>query len=82
MKANIIVDISPSISYLGKILVLKLWAKMLTVNLQKSMEDRVDFLPADKHESFLKIDSITFGLHSRACPRYPKQLHNIFAIKK
>ena len=34
-------------------MVLKLWAKMLTVNLQKSMEDRIDFLPADKHESFL-----------------------------
>ena len=53
MKANIIVDISLSIPYLGKILVLKLGAKTLTVNLQKSMEDRGDFLPADKHDSFL-----------------------------
>ena len=44
MKANIIVDISLSIPYLGKILVLKLWAKMLTVNLQKNMEDIVEFL--------------------------------------
>ena len=52
MKANIIADISLSIPYLGKILVLKLWAKMLAVNLQKNMEDRVDFLPADKHDSF------------------------------
>ena len=24
----------------------------------------VDFLPADKRESFLQIDSITLGLHS------------------
>ena len=64
MKVNI-VDISPPIPYLfGKILVLYLWAKMLTTNLQKSMGDEVDFLPADKHERFLQIDSITLGVHS------------------
>ena len=55
---------------------------MLTVNLQKSMEDEVHFLPADKHESFLQIDSINFGVYSRAFPKYPKQVQNIFAIKK
>ena len=64
MKVNI-VDISPPIPYLfGKILVLYLWAKMLTTNLQKSMGDEVDFVPADKHENFLQIDSITLGVHS------------------
>ena len=34
-------------------LVLELWAKTLTVNFQKIMEDEVDFLAADKHERFL-----------------------------
>ena len=55
---------------------------MLTVNLQESMEDEVDFLPADKQESFLQIDSINFGVHRRTCPKYPKQVQNIFAKKK
>ena len=27
--------------------------------IQKSMEDEVDLLPGDKHESFLQIDSVT-----------------------
>ena len=44
------------------------------------MEDEVNFLPADKHESFLQVD-ITLGVHSQACPKYPKQqVYNIFAI--
>ena len=33
----------------------------------------VDFLPANKHEDFLQGDSITLGLHSQTCPKYPKQ---------
>ena len=33
----------------------------------------VDFLPANKHESFLQVDSITLGLLSQAFPKYPKQ---------
>ena len=52
----------------GRIVVLYLWAKMLTTNLQKSMGDEVDFLPADNHESFLQIDSITLGVHSWSYP--------------
>ena len=32
----------------------------------------VDFLPANKHERFLQVDSTTLGLHSQACPKYPK----------
>ena len=42
MKANI-VDISPPTPYLAKDLVLYVWAKMLTTNLQKCMGDEVDF---------------------------------------
>ena len=37
------------------------------------MRDEVDFLPADKHESFLQIGSITLGVCSQACPKYSKK---------
>ena len=37
------------------------------------MEDEVEFLHADKHEIFLQGDSITLGVRSQACPKYPKQ---------
>ena len=37
------------------------------------MGDEVDFLPANKHEGFIQVDSITLGLFSQACPKYPKQ---------
>ena len=48
--------------------------------LQKSMGDEVDFLPADKHESFLEYDSVSLSVGSQACPKYPKQqICNIFA---
>ena len=36
------------------------------------MNDEVDFLPADKHESFVQVDSITLGVRSQACSNYPK----------
>ena len=36
------------------------------------MGNEVDFLPADKHKSFLQADGITLGVHSQACPKYPK----------
>ena len=42
-----------------------------------------DFLPADKHKDFLQVDSITFGVHSQACTKHPKQqVYNIFAISE
>ena len=45
------------------------------------MLDKVDFLPADKHKSFLQVDGITLGVHNQACQKYPKQqVYNIFAI--
>ena len=41
----------------------------------------VGFLAADKHKSFLQDDSITLGIYSQVCPKYPKQqVCNIFAI--
>ena len=40
----------------------------------------VEFLPANKHESFLQVDSIILGLLSQACPKCPKQVYNIFVI--
>ena len=39
--------------------------------LQKNMGDEVDFLPADKHESLIHCGSITLGVHSQTCPKYP-----------
>ena len=46
------------------------------------MGDEVDSPPADKHKSFLQDDSITNGVHSQPCSKYPKQqLYNILAIK-
>ena len=41
----------------GKFLVLELWSKK---ERGKEVSDEVDFLHADKHESFLKIDTLIF----------------------
>ena len=38
----------------------------------KKFGDVVDFLPVDKFESFLQVNSITLGVHSQACPNYQK----------
>ena len=46
------------------------------------MRDETDFMPADKCKSFLEVDSISLGLHSQACPKYQKQICNIFAISQ
>ena len=50
MKANIVFDISPPITYLGKTLVLELWVKI-----HKSRGDEVDFLLADNRKVFGKL---------------------------
>ena len=34
--------------------------------------DQVDFLFADKHQSFLKVVAIAFGERGQVCPKYPK----------
>ena len=47
------------------------------------MGDEDDFLPADKHKSFLQVDGITLGEHSHASPKYLEQLvYNVFAISQ
>ena len=41
------------------------------------------FFPANKHEGFLQVDSITFCLFSQACPKYSKEsVYNIFVISQ
>ena len=45
--------------------------------LQTNIWDELDFLPADKHKSFLQVDSM--GLCSQACPKYP---NNKFAVSQ
>ena len=52
-------------------------------HLHKSMGDTVAFFPADKHKSFLQVDSITLGVRSQTGPKYQKQpVYNIFAISQ
>ena len=47
---------------------------------QKNMGDEIDFLPTNKHEIFLKIESITLVGCINPCPKYPEQqVYNIFA---
>ena len=47
------------------------------------MRHEVDFLPGDKHNKFLQVDSITLGVHSQTCAKYPEQqVYNIFAISQ
>ena len=47
------------------------------------MGDEVEFLPADKHKSFLQDGSITLGVISQTDPKYQKQsVYNIFEISQ
>ena len=47
------------------------------------MRDEVNFLPANKQEGFLQVDSITLDLFSQAYPKYPRQyVYNIFVISQ
>ena len=47
------------------------------------MGDEFQFLPADKHKSFLQHGSITLGVISQTGPKYQKQpVYNIFAISQ
>ena len=40
--------------------------------LKKKVNDEVDFLQADKHKSFLQIDTMIFDGDGQAFPNYPK----------
>ena len=57
---------------------------MLSTYHQKSMQDKIDFLRLQLNTKvFYKlIVSLSVGVHSQACPKYPKQVYNIFSIKK
>ena len=47
--------------------------------LKKEVSDEVDFLHADKHESFLQIDTMIFNGDGQAFPKFPKlQVCNVF----
>ena len=47
------------------------------------MGDEVEFLPADKHKSFVQDGSVTLGVSSQTGPKYQKQpVYNIFAISQ
>ena len=48
------------------------------------MRDKIDFLRLQLNTKvFYKlIVSLSVGVHSQACPKYPKQVYNIFSIKK
>ena len=49
----------------------------------KNMGDEVDFLRVNKNKQFSQVDSITLGVSSQACAKYPKQqVYNIFAISQ
>ena len=39
--------------------------------LENRLSYEVDVLHADKHESLLQVDSITFNGFGPACPKYP-----------
>ena len=52
-------------------------------NIYTKAWDEVDFLPADKHKSFLQDNSITLDVRSQTRPKYQKQpVYNIFAISQ
>ena len=40
--------------------------------LKEHVKDEVDFLPADKHQRVLQIDTIILGACDQVCPNYPK----------
>ena len=40
--------------------------------LKENRKDEVDFLPADKLQRLLQIDTIIVGVCGQACPNYPK----------
>ena len=45
---------------------------------KKEVRHKFNFLHEDKNQSFLEADTIVFGGHNQACPKYPKQ--QVFAI--
>ena len=47
------------------------------------MGDEADFLPGNKHKSFLQDDSIILGMRSQTSPKYQKQpVYIILAVSQ
>ena len=42
------------------------------MDLEKEVIDEVEFLHADRHQSFLQVGTIVFDGSSQTCPKYPK----------
>ena len=71
-------------SHSAKALGLHLWAKMLSANkttiffkmwyLNEEVNDELYFWHAEKHRSFLKVDTIILVMYNKTCPIYPKQV--------
>ena len=40
--------------------------------LKENMKDEFDFLPTNKHQRFLQIDTIILGVGGQPWPNYPK----------
>ena len=40
--------------------------------LKKEERDEVDFLHADRRQTFMQVDPINLAGHGQACPSYPK----------
>ena len=54
--------------------------RKITISLQylkENVKDEVDFLPADKPQRFLQIDTIILGVSGQACPYYLKNKFDI-----
>ena len=39
---------------------------------KKEVRHKFNFLHEDKNQRFLEVDTIVFGGHNQACPKYPK----------
>ena len=69
MKTNIVIDISPPIPCLAKFWFLSYGPKCCcpmklqdSLKCKKEVNDEVYFLHADKHRSFVQVDTITLGV--------------------
>ena len=80
MKTSVVIDISLPIPYLTEFWFLSYWPKcchpvkfrIASNVISQGRSGEVHFWNADKHQSFLQIDTITFGVHSKAYRKYPK----------
>ena len=82
MKTDIVIDISPPITYLARFWFLSYGSNLLSANqitvffkmqyFKKKVKDEVYFWHAHNYSSFLQVDNIILGVHSQVCPKYLK----------